>query len=191
MGRRSYSVKQATGYRHLSSALVGGPLTPRLPEPGTSACAPPRRERAESAVLSEEALVTRAEPHYLRGGANLPLAAVTAWVALTGHRRVTAEPILTQGWGRAFRFLRAEGVLCPEFGRRGSRELHEEKVRRGAGPLGASEGINYQRRRIADEERRGRVTDGAGRLCSIEEIGGPGNGCKIVKETGPVADMQF
>ena len=53
---------------------------------------------AEYALLSEEAIV----PSRLsfEEAATLPCAAVTAWVALTGHRRVTAgETVLTQGSG--------------------------------------------------------------------------------------------
>ena len=45
---------------------------------------------AEYAVLSEEALVHVPSHLSYEGGATLPCAAVTAWVALTGHRRVTA-----------------------------------------------------------------------------------------------------
>jgi hypothetical protein len=45
---------------------------------------------AEYAVLSEEALVTVPNHLSFEEAATLPCAAVTAWVALTGHRRVTA-----------------------------------------------------------------------------------------------------
>ena len=55
---------------------------------------------AEYAVLSEEALV-RVPSHFsFEEAATLPCAAVTAWVALTGHRKVTAgDTVLTQGSG--------------------------------------------------------------------------------------------
>ena len=45
---------------------------------------------AEYAVLSEEALVRVPSHLSLEEAATLPCAAVTAWVALTGHRKVTA-----------------------------------------------------------------------------------------------------
>src|SRR5438128_1731369 len=56
---------------------------------------------AEYAVLSEEAIVPVPKHLSLRGAATLPGAAVTTWVALTSHRRVTAgDTVLTQGSGR-------------------------------------------------------------------------------------------
>jgi NADPH:quinone reductase-like Zn-dependent oxidoreductase len=45
---------------------------------------------AEYAVLNEEALVHIPSHLSLEEAATMPCAAVTAWVALTGHRRVTA-----------------------------------------------------------------------------------------------------
>ena len=45
---------------------------------------------AEYAVLSEEALVHVPSHLSFEEAATLPCAAVTAWVALTGHRKVTA-----------------------------------------------------------------------------------------------------
>jgi NADPH:quinone reductase-like Zn-dependent oxidoreductase len=55
---------------------------------------------AEYAVLSEEALVHLPSHLSFEEAATLPCAAVTAWVALTGHRRVTAgDTVLTQGSG--------------------------------------------------------------------------------------------
>src|ERR1700746_620324 len=63
---------------------------------------------AEYAVLREEALVPVPSPLTLEEDAHLtfeeaatlPCAAVTAWVALTGHRRVTAgDTVLTRGSG--------------------------------------------------------------------------------------------
>jgi NADPH:quinone reductase-like Zn-dependent oxidoreductase len=53
---------------------------------------------AEYAVLSEEALVRVPSDLSFEEAATLPCAAVTAWVALTGHRRVTAgDTVLTLG----------------------------------------------------------------------------------------------
>ena len=60
---------------------------------------------ADYAVLSEEALVPVPSHLSFEEAATLPCAGVTAWVALTGHRRVTAgDAVLTQGSG-AFRSL--------------------------------------------------------------------------------------
>src|SRR5215472_16143318 len=57
---------------------------------------------AEYAVFSEEAVVALPSHLSFEEAATLPCAAVTAWVALTGHRRVTAgDTVLTQGSGGA------------------------------------------------------------------------------------------
>jgi NADPH:quinone reductase-like Zn-dependent oxidoreductase len=61
---------------------------------------------AEYAVLSEEALVPVPSHLSFEEAASLPCPAVTAWVALTRDRRVTAgDTVLTQGSG-ASRSLR-------------------------------------------------------------------------------------
>jgi NADPH:quinone reductase-like Zn-dependent oxidoreductase len=55
---------------------------------------------AEYAVVSEEAAVAMPSHLSFEEAATLPCAAVTAWVALTGHRRVMAgDTVLTQGSG--------------------------------------------------------------------------------------------
>ena len=55
---------------------------------------------AEYAVLSEEALVHLPSHLSFEEAATLPCAVVTAWVALTGHRRVTAGDLgLDPGFG--------------------------------------------------------------------------------------------
>jgi NADPH:quinone reductase-like Zn-dependent oxidoreductase len=55
---------------------------------------------AEYALLSEEALVHVPTHLSFEEAATLPCAALTAWVALTGHRRVTAgDTVLIQGSG--------------------------------------------------------------------------------------------
>jgi NADPH:quinone reductase-like Zn-dependent oxidoreductase len=55
---------------------------------------------AQYAVLSEEALVPMPSHLSFEEAATLPCAAVTAWVALTGHRRVTAsDTVLVMGSG--------------------------------------------------------------------------------------------
>ena len=55
---------------------------------------------AEYAVVYEEAAVAMPSHLSFEEAATLPCAAVTAWVALTGHYRVTAgDTVLTQGTG--------------------------------------------------------------------------------------------
>ncbi len=55
---------------------------------------------AEYAVVNEEAAVAMPGHLSFEEAATLPCVAVTAWVALTGHRRVTAgDIVLTQGTG--------------------------------------------------------------------------------------------
>src|SRR6516225_3927151 len=70
---------------------------------------------AEYAVLSEEALVNVPSHLSFEEAATLPCAAVTAWVALTGHRSVTAgDTVLTLGSGGvsvfALQFARVLGA---------------------------------------------------------------------------------
>ena len=125
---------------------------------------------AEYAVFNEEAVVLL--PSYLsfEEAATLPCAAVTAWVALTGHRRVTAgDTVLIQGSGGV-------SVFALQFARvLGARVIATtstaEKVER-LKALGASEVINY--RETPDWDARVReLTDGRGVDCVVE-IGGPG-----------------
>jgi NADPH:quinone reductase-like Zn-dependent oxidoreductase len=55
---------------------------------------------AEHAIVHEEAAVAMPSHLSFEEAATLPCAAVTAWVALTGHYRVTAgDTVLTQGTG--------------------------------------------------------------------------------------------
>jgi NADPH:quinone reductase-like Zn-dependent oxidoreductase len=92
-------------------------------------------------VLSEEALVHLPSHLSFEEAATLPCAAVTAWVAMTGHRRVTAgDTVLTQG---------SDGVsvFALQFARvLGARVIATtstaEKAER-LEALGASEVINY------------------------------------------------
>jgi NADPH:quinone reductase-like Zn-dependent oxidoreductase len=86
---------------------------------------------AEYAVLSEEAIVPVPSHLSFEEAATLPCAAVTAWVALTGHRRVTAgDTVLTQGSG-AFRPLL---YSLPGLGRPSDRDnLNRGKSREAQG----------------------------------------------------------
>src|SRR3981081_1790212 len=60
---------------------------------------------AEYAVANEDALVAMPSHLSFEDAATLPCAAVTAWVALTGHCRVNAgDTLLTQGSGGALVF---------------------------------------------------------------------------------------
>jgi NADPH:quinone reductase-like Zn-dependent oxidoreductase len=70
---------------------------------------------AEYVVLNEEALVPVPNHLSFEQAATLPCAAVTAWVALTRHHRVTAgDTVLTQGSGGvsvfALQFARVLGA---------------------------------------------------------------------------------
>jgi NADPH:quinone reductase-like Zn-dependent oxidoreductase len=125
---------------------------------------------AEYAVLSEEALV-RVPSHLSFGeAATLPCAAVTAWVALTGHRRVTAgDTVLTQGSGGVSVFaLQFARILGARVIATTSTAEKAERLK----ALGASEVINYTETPNWDEKVRG-LTGGRGVDCVVE-IGGPG-----------------
>jgi NADPH:quinone reductase-like Zn-dependent oxidoreductase len=125
---------------------------------------------AEYAVLSEEALVHLPSHLSFEEAATLPCAAVTAWVALTGRRKVTAgDTVLTQGSGgvavfalQFARLLDARVIATTSTGEKAERL----KV------LGASEVINYTETPDWDEKVR-ELTDSGGVDCVVE-IGGPG-----------------
>src|SRR4029077_20899767 len=88
---------------------------------------------AEYAVLSEEALVLPSHLSFEEAAA-LPCAAVTAWVALTGHRQVTAgDTVLTQGSGgvSVFALQFCPGLGCP--GDRDDLDRRQSRAAQGAG----------------------------------------------------------
>ena len=125
---------------------------------------------AEYALLSEEALVHVPSHLSFEEAATLPCAAVTAWVALTGHRRVAAgDTVLTQGSGGvsvfALQFARilGAGVIATT-----STAEKAERLK----TLGASNVINYKETPNWDEKTR-ELTDGRG-VDRVVEIGGPG-----------------
>jgi len=132
---------------------------------------------ADYAVLSEEALVPMPSHLSFEEAATLPCAAVTAWVALTGHRRVTAgDTVLSQGSGGV-------SVFALQFARLlGARVIattsSAEKAER-LNALGASDAINYREPPNWDEEARA-LTDGSGVDCVVE-IGGPGTIARSLK----------
>jgi NADPH:quinone reductase-like Zn-dependent oxidoreductase len=125
---------------------------------------------AEYAVLSEEALVHVPSHLSFEEAATLPCAAVTAWVALTRDRRVTAgDVVLIQGSGGVSVFaLQLARVL-------GARVIATtstaEKAERLKG-LGADDVVNYTETSDWDAKVR-ELTDGRGVDCVVE-IGGPG-----------------
>jgi NADPH:quinone reductase-like Zn-dependent oxidoreductase len=125
---------------------------------------------AEHAVFSEEVLVRIPSHLSFEQAATLPCAAVTAWVALTGHRRVTAgDTILSQGSGGVSVFaLQLARVLGARVIATTSTADKAERLK----ALGASDVINYTEMPEWDEKAR-ELTDGRGVDCVVE-IGGPG-----------------
>ena len=125
---------------------------------------------ADCAVLSEEALVPMPRHLSFEEAATLPCAAVTAWVALTGHRRVTAgDTVLTLGSGGVSVFaLQVAQILGARVIVTTSSPEKAERLK----ALGAAEVINYRETPNWDEKVRA-VTEGRGVDC-IVEIGGPG-----------------
>jgi NADPH:quinone reductase-like Zn-dependent oxidoreductase len=125
---------------------------------------------AEYAVFNEEAVVLLPSHLSFEEAATLPCAAVTAWVALTGHRRVTAgDAVLTQGSGGVSVFaLQFARVLGARVIATTSTAEKAERLK----ALGASDVINYSETPEWDAKVR-ELTDGRGVDC-IVEIGGPG-----------------
>src|SRR6202040_3167333 len=125
---------------------------------------------AGNAGLSEEALVLVPSHLSFEEAATLPCAAVTAWVALTGHRRVAAgDTVLTQGSGGVSVFaLQLARVLGARVIATTSTAEKAEQLK----ALGASDVINYTETSDWDEKVR-ELTDGRGVDC-VAEIGGPG-----------------
>src|SRR6202051_2369454 len=132
---------------------------------------------AEYAVLSEEALVRVPSHLSFEEAATLPCAAVTAWVALTGHRRVTAgDTVLTQGSGGVSVFaLQFAQLLGARVIATTSTAEKAERLK----ALGASEVINYSETPDWDGKVR-ELPDGHGVDCVVE-IGGPGTIAKSLK----------
>jgi len=96
---------------------------------------------AEYAVLSEEALVNVPSHLSFEEAATLPCAAVTAWVALTGHRSVTAgDTVLTLGSGGVSVFaLQLAKLLGARVIATTSTAEKAERLK----ALGATDVINY------------------------------------------------
>jgi NADPH:quinone reductase-like Zn-dependent oxidoreductase len=135
---------------------------------------------AEYAVFNEEAVVPLPSHLSFEEAATLPCAAVTAWVALTGHRRVTAgDTVLTQGSGGVAVFaLQFARVLGARVIATTSTADKAERLK----ALGASDVINYSETHDWDARVR-ELTDGRGVDC-IVEIGGPGTIARSLKALG-------
>jgi len=125
---------------------------------------------AEYAVLGEEAVVPVPRHLSFEEAATLPCAAVTAWVALTRDRRVTAgDTVLTQGSGGVSVFaLQFARILGARVIATTSTAEKAERLK----ALGASDVINYTETPDWDAKAR-ELTDGRGVDCVVE-IGGPG-----------------
>ena len=125
---------------------------------------------AEYAVFNEEAVVLLSSHLSFEEAATLPCAAVTAWVAPTGARRVTAgDTVLIQGSGGVSVFaLQFARVLGARVIATTSTVEKAERLK----ALGASDVINYTETPDWDAKVR-ELTDGFGVDC-IVEIGGPG-----------------
>src|SRR5438876_1689277 len=125
---------------------------------------------AQYAVLNEEAIVPVPKHLSFEEAATLPCAAVTAWVALTSHRRVTAgDTVLTQGSGGVSVFaLQFARILGARVIATTSTAEKTERLK----ALGASEVINYTEAPNWDEKAR-QLTDRHG-VDYVVEIGGPG-----------------
>lgn len=132
---------------------------------------------AQYAVFNEEALVP-VPPHLsFEEAATLPCAAVTAWVALTGHRQVTAgDTVLTLGSGGVSVFaLQFARLLGARVIATTSSPAKAERLK----ALGASDVINYRDTPDWDIAVRA-LTDGRGVDCVVE-IGGPGTLAQSLK----------
>ena len=132
---------------------------------------------AEYAVVHEEAAVAMPNHLSFEEAATLPCAAVTAWVALTGHRRITAgDTVLTQGTGGVAIFaLQFAQLLGAQVIAVTSSAAKAERLR----VLGATAVINY----VEEPEWHEKVvelTEGRGVDCVVE-IGGPGTLTNSIK----------
>lgn len=124
---------------------------------------------AEYVVWHEEAVVPT--PAYLtdREAATLPIAAVTAWVALFDHGRLEpGETVLVEGTGGVSIFALQLAVAA------GARVIvtssSDEKIAR-AKALGASDGVNYARYPDWDQQVMA-LTGGHGADIVLEVVGG-------------------
>jgi NADPH:quinone reductase-like Zn-dependent oxidoreductase len=124
---------------------------------------------AEYAVVNEKAVVAIPGDLSFEEAATLPCAAVTAWVALTGHRRVTAgDTVLTQGTGGVSIFA---AQLARLLGARVIATTSSTAKAERLTSLGASAVVNYVETPAWHEEVMA-LTAGQG-VDRVVEIGGP------------------
>jgi hypothetical protein len=98
---------------------------------------------AEYAVLSKEALVPVPSHLSFEEAATLPCAAVTAWAALAGHRRVTAGRQRPHaGFGRCLGFC---ATICPGLGCPSDRDDLDRRKGRAAQGAGCLRGGQLHR----------------------------------------------
>jgi NADPH:quinone reductase-like Zn-dependent oxidoreductase len=133
----------------------------------------------EVAVLSEEALIPIPDYLSFEEAATLPIAAVTAWNALTGSRPLQAgETVLTLGSGGVSLFALQ---LAKLFGARVIATTSSEEKAQRLKALGADEVINYRTTpewHVAVRE----LTGGQG-VDQVIEVGGPGTIVQSIKST--------
>jgi NADPH:quinone reductase-like Zn-dependent oxidoreductase len=133
----------------------------------------------EVAVLSEEALIPIPDHLSFEEAATLPIAAVTAWNALTGSRPLQAgDTVLTLGSGGVSLFALQ---LAKLFGARVIATTSSEEKAQRLKALGADEVINYRTTpewHVAVRE----LTGGQG-VDQVIEVGGPGTIVQSIKST--------
>ncbi len=133
----------------------------------------------EVAVLREEALVHIPNHLSFEEAATLPIAAVTAWNALTGSRPLQAgDTVLTLGSGGVSLFALQ---LAKLFGARVIATTSSEEKAQRLKALGADEVLNYRTTpewHIAVHE----LTGGQG-VDQVIEVGGPGTIERSIKST--------
>jgi NADPH:quinone reductase-like Zn-dependent oxidoreductase len=133
----------------------------------------------EVAVLSEEALVPIPDNLSFEEAATLPIAAVTAWNALTGSRPLQAgDTVLTLGSGGVSLFALQ---LAKLFGARVIATTSSEEKAQRLKALGADEVLNY--RTTPDWHVAVRELTGGQGVDQVIEVGGPGTIERSIKST--------
>jgi NADPH:quinone reductase-like Zn-dependent oxidoreductase len=141
----------------------------------------------EIVVLSEDAVVLLPEHLSFEEGATLPCAAVTAWNALTGARRLQAgDTVLTLGSGGVSLFALQFAKL---FGARVIATTSSDEKARRLNELGADDVINY--RTTPDWHLAVRELTGGRGVDQVVEIGGGGTLEKSIKSTAPEGQIGF
>jgi NADPH:quinone reductase-like Zn-dependent oxidoreductase len=133
----------------------------------------------EVAVLSEEALIHIPDHLSFEEAATLPIAAVTAWNALTGSRPLQAgDTVLTLGSGGVSLFALQIAKL---FGARVIVTTSSEEKAHRLKALGADEVLNY--RTTPDWHVAVRELTGGQGVDQVIEVGGPGTIVQSISAT--------